>query len=331
MAPGGSAGWLDRRARVLPPAEVLYTQVLAVDENDGGPMWERAVRGLGGAFAAILAMIIVVPVANRLLLQLAWWAGGSQASFEDFATAGAAYEFPAGMAASQLALAMLIPISIALLVANHRIHPRWLVSVQPGLRWRYLIVCLGLALVVLVVVIALSSMGQQITIAPQQGLLGFVAVLIITSPLQAAAEEVLFRGYLLQALGAGIRGPWAPVLLTAFAFALFHGTQNVPLFLDRFAFGVLAGLLVVRTGGLEAGIAAHVINNLGSFGWAGLTSTIATVKATQVIGWVEAGWDVARFGAFALLAIWVGRRMNLATTTPPAATAAGLKSRRGVQ
>ena len=48
-------------------------------------------------------------------------------------------------------------------------------------------------------------------------------------------------------------------------FALLHGTQNLPLFADRLVFGLLAGLLVWRTGGLEAGIAAHVINNVFAY------------------------------------------------------------------
>ena len=48
----------------------------------------------------------------------------------------------------------------------------------------------------------------------------------------------------------------------------------------------------------------------------GLASTIAQVKATQVIGWVDFGWDVAGFGVYTVLAILLGRRMGLATTTP---------------
>ena len=44
--------------------------------------------------------------------------------------------------------------------------------------------------------------------------------------------------------------------------------QNPPLFFDRFAFGLVAGVLVVLTGGLEAGIAMHVLNNWLAFGLA---------------------------------------------------------------
>ena len=87
-------------------------------------------------------------------------------------------------------------------------------------------------------------------------------VILLTSPLQAAAEEIFFRGYLMQALGSLVAKPWFGVVASALVFALLHGTQNLPLFVDRLAFGLLAGLLVWRTGGLEAGIAAHVVNNV---------------------------------------------------------------------
>ena len=97
---------------------------------------------------------------------------------------------------------------------------------------------------------------------PQPGFWGFLVVIILTSPLQAAAEEIFFRGYLMQALGSLVAQPWFGVVVSAVVFALMHGVQNPALFLDRLGFGLLAGFLVWRTGGLEAGIGAHVINNI---------------------------------------------------------------------
>ena len=74
--------------------------------------------------------------------------------------------------------------------------------------------------------------------------------------------------------------------------------------------GVLAGLLVVRTGGLEAGIAAHVANNVTSFALAALTSSVAAIKAISEVTWVVAGWDIARFAIFAALAVWLARGLK---------------------
>ena len=55
------------------------------------------------------------------------------------------------------------------------------------------------------------------------------------------------------------------LLVTSGLFALAHGAQNFPLFFDRFAFGLMAGLTVILVGGLEAGIALHILNNLLAF------------------------------------------------------------------
>ena len=77
----------------------------------------------------------------------------------------------------------------------------------------------------------------------------------------------MFRGYLTQAFGGMFRSAWVAVLLPAFLFGLAHGLgQSPPVFFDRFAFGVVAGILVIRTGGLEAGIAMHVLNNFLAYG-----------------------------------------------------------------
>ena len=59
------------------------------------------------------------------------------------------------------------------------------------------------------------------------------------------------------------------VVLSALLFALAHGIgQDLPIFVDRLAFGLVAGALVILTGGLEAAIAMHVLNNFLAFGLA---------------------------------------------------------------
>ena len=107
----------------------------------------------------------------------------------------------------------------------------------------------------------------------------YLLVIAFLTPFQAAGEEYLFRGYLTQAFGGLFHRAWVAVLVPAFLFGLAHGLgQSVPVFFDRFAFGLVAGTLVVLTGGLEAGIAMHVLNNWLAFGLAlaygDMTSTL---------------------------------------------------------
>lgn len=83
-------------------------------------------------------------------------------------------------------------------------------------------------------------------------------------------------------------------------------------------FGVVAGWLVVRTGGLEAGIAAHVANNVIVFGWAALSGTMTATRTSTTTTWAGLGWSLAGFVAFAAAAVLIATRMRVARTTPGA-------------
>jgi hypothetical protein len=113
-------------------------------------------------------------------------------------------------------------------------------------------------------------------------------VIVLTSPIQAAAEEIFFRGYLLQALGSLVARPWFGVIASSVVFALLHGTQNVPLFVDRLAFGLLAGLLVWRTGGPGGWHCGARDQQCVCLPDRGLTTTRCSAQSDQGIGWVDA-------------------------------------------
>ena len=83
----------------------------------------------------------------------------------------------------------------------------------------------------------------------------------------------MFRGYLSQAIAAWVRRPAvgavAAALLTAALFSVAHGPPDVATFLDRFAVGLAASAVVWLTGGLEAAIVLHAVNNVVVFVLAG--------------------------------------------------------------
>jgi hypothetical protein len=103
------------------------------------------------------------------------------------------------------------------------------------------------------------------------------------------------------------------VAVPAILFALAHGTQDFPIFVDRLAFGITAGILVVATGGLEAGIAQHVVNNLLAFGLALFFGDITTVLDPQGGSWWDVLLTVLKSVLFVALSIWAARRLGLAT------------------
>ena len=153
-----------------------------------------------------------------------------------------AYERPVGLLASNLGIATLIPISLALVLVIHHARTRWLFSVRPG---HPLAVPAGLPRArrrscSSAIQAVLEQLAPSGGVAPQPGFWGFLVVIVLTSPIQAAAEEIFFRGYLMQALGSVVARPWFGVVTSALVFALLHGTQNLALFVNRLAFGLLA-------------------------------------------------------------------------------------------
>ena len=291
----------------LPPDGAAYPQI----QRGESYVWWRSVAGV---VFAISLFALVTMVVSRALVMVFWATTAGNQPYRDYFAKAFAFETPLGMLAVNLGLATLIPIAWALMAFLHQMRPRWLSSVQPGIRWRYLFGCLAIAAVVLNGVMLLSTMvGEPLSLHPQKGFWGFLVVIVLTSPIQAVAEEIFFRGYLLQALGSLVPRAWFGVVVSSLVFALLHGTQNLPLFVDRFAFALLAGLLAWRTGGLEAGIAAHVINNVFAYVIAGLTTSVAALKAIQGIGWVDAAFDVGGFALFAVLAYGLSRLLKLRT------------------
>jgi CAAX protease family protein len=298
-----------------PPDGAAYPQILRGESY----VWWHSVIGVVFGLSLFL---LVTTVVSRALVMAFWATTAANQPYRDYFAKAFAFELPLGMLAVNIGFATLIPIAWALMALVHHMPPRWLSSVQPRIRWRYLLGCLAIAAIVLNGVMLLSTtVGKGLYFQPQQGLWGFVGVILLTSPIQAAAEEIFFRGYLLQALGSLVPRAWfgvvasslVGVVASSLVFALLHGTQNLPLFTDRLAFGLLAGLLVWRTGGLEAGIAAHVINNVFAYLVAGLTTSIAALKAIKGIGWVDAAFDVGGFALFAVLAYGLSRLMKLRT------------------
>lgn len=301
---------LHRGEALDPPSAVPYPRVLP-----NGPFLGMTV--VFGILLGFSAYALLIPVANQLFLRIgfALRGGGDWAAYA--ADAGA-YRLPDGPVAGHLALALLIPISLLLTRYVHGLRPRWLASVQPGMRWRYLLMTVVVAAVLLNAVIwAQWGLGEMpVWTNGQPGWVSFLLLIAVSSPLQAAAEEFFFRGYLLQAIGSATGRAWVGVVGSALLFALMHGLQNPALFAHRLVFGLVAGALVVLTGGLEAAIGAHIVNNISSYVYALFSVTVEGLRTVTGISWAEAGWNILAFAVFGLAAWWLARTLNLAMTTP---------------
>jgi membrane protease YdiL (CAAX protease family) len=145
-------------------------------------------------------------------------------------------------------------------------------SVSLRIRWRWLLACLVPALAVmaftvlimLVVGPAIDGVAlEPITIDP--GLLAVnILIVVLLVPFQSAAEEFAFRGVLFQAFGSWIRFVWIAMIVTTLAFMAGH-IYDIWGLIDVGVFGFAAAWLAWRTGGLEAAIVMHTVNNVVLF------------------------------------------------------------------
>lgn len=110
-----------------------------------------------------------------------------------------------------------------------------------------------------------AAIGQS-TVRVETLVIVLVMVIVLV-PFQAAAEEYIFRGFLLQTIGGWIRNPIPAIVVSTVCFAVLHvpNGYNIWGILDVGSFGAIAAILVWRTGGLEAGILAHALNNIVIF------------------------------------------------------------------
>ena len=151
--------------------------------------------------------------------------------------------------------------------------------------------------------------GSSFVLEPARWLAWLPLVLLVT-PLQAAAEELFFRGYALQALGLLTRRRWLLVAGSTALFTLPHlGNREMSLgagvLVAYYAgFGALLAWMTLREGRLEAAIGAHVANNLS----AGLlVGSAGSTLGTPVI-WMASDAEplhhLVAFGVAAALACW---------------------------
>ncbi|WP_166140295.1 CPBP family intramembrane glutamic endopeptidase [Nocardioides ochotonae] len=223
-------------------------------------------------------------------------------------------------------IALMIPATWLVAWAFHRQRPGWLASVAPRIRWPWLLVCLGLALLALILTLMVAAVlpaaGDTGEVSTEVNgwtttMRDFVLIVLLLTPLQAAGEEYVFRGYLTQAFGGLIASRWLAVVGPALLFALAHGAQDPQIFVDRFAFGLVAGVLVILTGGLEAGIAMHVLNNFFAFGLALAFGDITSVLNPTGGSWWSLATTLTQSVSFLLLSVGAARLLGLRTVAEP--------------
>ncbi|GFN06041.1 hypothetical protein Smic_45970 [Streptomyces microflavus] len=135
-------------------------------------------------------------------------------------------------------------------------------------------------------------------------------------PFQAAAEEYVFRGWLVQVIGRAVRSPWPAVVLASLLFALAHGFGELSGFVLLLYSALWWGWLVIRTGGLEAVITLHAANNLLAFGLAAGFGELASTETAADAPWQAMVVEFVFAPLYCLVVAWMAKRRGVERVSP---------------
>ena len=205
----------------------------------------------------------------------------------------------------------------------HQRLMRTLVTPARSLAWGRLFQGFGVwfGLVALMSLVeALVYPGRYVWTLDLARFLPFLFLALIFIPIQTSAEELFFRGYLLQEIGLHVKNIWILSTLSGLVFGLPHllnpeATVNYPLLgAYYFAFGFSLAWITLRDGRLELALGAHAANNLFSVIIANYTITVLPSPSLFTIQVLDAVYSVPvaflGMGIFLFLFLGPWRRRN---------------------
>lgn len=220
-----------------------------------------------------------------------------------------------------LSIAAVLPLVYGVAALVQRRRPGTLSSVAGRLRWSWLWQCVGVAVVAMLLGQTALVVTYVVTGADTSTLFGWkgwsqfvpaLVVIVLLVPFQAAAEEYVFRGWVLQAFGAYLNSPWPGILLGSAGFAALHAYTDWGI-VDVFGFGVLMGWLTIRSGGLEAAIAMHVVNNTVAFTAAAAAGQVENALKQGAVPWQSLVGTLVQLSVFALGVLYLAKKRSVRT------------------
>ncbi len=186
-------------------------------------------------------------------------------------------------------------IFIARLITNFK--PLGLIhSIAGRMRWSYLGVFLGFGFLIFgLYYVGFATLDGSLTTQNSVHPLNsgmfwlYIVLILLIVPFQCYAEELLFRGYLMQTVGRWLKNPAWAIIIPAPIFMVLHGYGLWGL-LSVLTMALIAGFLCWYTGGLEAGIGLHIANNVSIFifGLLGLADPFDANHEAQALDFVQA-------------------------------------------
>jgi membrane protease YdiL (CAAX protease family) len=291
--------------------------------------WWRPLVALAFLAGWYIASQVLITIAYFIPIAAVQGESGLTSLLDDLQSGALDPTDPLTLSLSLVSLVILLP-GVLLAVRIARLGPAGILSsTRFRVRWAWAAWCLLPTLVISVIMFLVQTGGMftfeggfgwdhgaigQSTVSVGTLTVTIVLVLLLV-PFQGAAEEYIFRGFLMQTIGSWIPvrvlGTVVAVAVSTVVFALLHipNGYNVWGILDVGSFGLIAAIIVLRTGGLEATVLQHAFNNIMIFvvqapGWSKIDLTSQDANGT-VGGWlITLGTSLAYWGMVELLAKW---------------------------
>ncbi|MFF0943967.1 type II CAAX prenyl endopeptidase Rce1 family protein [Kocuria sp. CPCC 205300] len=310
--PGGAAA-----PAGVPTTTLTYSEFYRTPRN----RWWKGLLSIVAVGAAILLISIALTL-GALGIDLLL----GSTTMEEIAS-GRITMTPALLLATNLSLIASAAVAVLLHRYLHRQPVGTLHSVAGRFRWDWFgraALVVGPLFVVYVAVVALVEAPGPLSWGATAW--AFLAVVLLTTPLQAASEEYLFRGVIQRAAGSWVSGAVPSLVLgtlvSAVTFSVAHFATDVWLIVYYLVFGVAMSLLTHATGGLEAASLVHAANNVLLFLVSVPTGRMdETLDRSAGVGGPFMLVPMAVIAVIAVILIVLARRRGLVHRAAPPVTA----------
>lgn len=287
-------------------------------------VWRPIVALVVGVFI-FFVLSMIASVAGLLIDQ----ATGRQKITE--ITSMADFEMtPIMFLATNLSLAALVP--TAMLIGRIIFGQKggFVSSVIGKLRWGWLGVCVAIMIPVWALMILVSWLvnpAQFDGLHANNETVLFICIILLTTPLQCAGEEYGFRGLINRSVSSFVRpdkkifgvptGMLLGTLVSSLMFMAAHAATDIWLNLFYFMFGVVSCIMAWRTGGLEASIAMHAVNNLVAMTTLPFGDTEGLFDRSSGVADASALIQIAAPIVGMLLVLFVAKKLGVQKTSAP--------------
>lgn len=257
-----------------PPFGSHFQPTLPVRQSDYVMFWRTPAWRWWRPVVALLLTLFLGVLAATMIYGVSLFIDTAAGRIDPLSAGYDPFDITAlGFLANNLGLASLIVIAGLVSSSLFKQRAGFLASVVGKLRWGWLGRCVLMILPLWIIYIGLDTWlsmraGASLNLAvnPDTWLLAFG--ILLTTPLQAAGEEFAFRGVTNRAVASffsnGRAGLVAGAVSSSLVFTAAHAAGDPWLNVYYFCFGLAACYVTWRTGGLEAAIAIHVVNNVCS-------------------------------------------------------------------